>query len=167
MTLGSASHCELVMSGASVKTHYLLGLTSTCLSLMYITHAGSILVACWLQPFDDIRPEDVWQELDDVAQQVARELLKQHSTGATSSPKVRHNQQEDGMTVTQSHRPLATVLELQLPRSEVLEAINAVLYEQLGFTPALADNYYKLDNSLINKVRVESTIPLPPTVIAV
>ena len=101
-------------------------------------------MASWLQPFDDITAESISLQLDEIAQQVARELLKiHHSTDHDDLP-------SDQPSVTLS--PLQAVIELRIHRDEILKTINTVLYEQLGFVPSPLADYYMLDNSLINKV---------------
>ena len=97
-------------------------------------------MASWLQPFDDITPESIGQQLDEIAQQVARELLKMHGCSTDDLPQ----------PVARS--PLQTALDLKIHRDEILKIINIVLYEQLGFVPSPLADYYTVDNSLINKV---------------
>lgn len=124
---------------------------------------GSCLIACWLQPFDDITPDDISQQLDNIAQQVARELLKPHPTSQSDGRESSGDSQGEVAVVSQSPALLSTALEMHFPRDVILQAINTVLYDQLGFAPASVGDYYKLENSLINKVEAARIFGMPLT----
>ena len=109
----------------------------------------------WMNPLRDIKAENIQRQLDSISEKVASELLRKHETNSgekeeeeCSAPKCT---KLSGETTSQV---LSRVLKLRLPISAVIEGINAVLYDQLGFKKGPVEQYYELENSYIDKVIV-------------
>lgn len=105
-------------------------------------------MASWLQPFDNVSPEDISHQLDTIAHQVAKKLLKDHSSLNTSceSCDSQAGEQNAGAQV------LRAVRKLRLHRDIILEAMNTVIYKDIGFAASTLKDYYNIENSLIDKV---------------
>ena len=90
-----------------------------------------------MNPCQAIQCEDIGAQLDTIAGKVTAELVQ--GQPGDSAPKC---SRLDG----------GQAREVDAPVEQVLDAINAVLYDRLGFKPASADRYYDLENSYIDKV---------------
>lgn len=101
-------------------------------------------MASWLQPFDNVSPEDISHQLDTIAHQVAKKLLKDHSSPKSCDSQA--GEQNAGAQV------LRAVRKLRLHRDIILEAMNTVIYKDIGFTASTLKDYYNIENSLIDKV---------------
>ena len=107
--------------------------------------AGAVLLTQWMNPCRAIQHEDIGAQLDNIAGMVAAELV-QGQPG------------EVGKDDDHSSAPKCSRLDVgqargvEAPVEQVLDAINTVLYDRLGFKPASVDHYYDLENSYIDKV---------------
>ena len=107
--------------------------------------AGAVLLTQWMNPCEAIQCEDIGAQLDTIAGMVTAELV-QGQPG------------DSGKDDDHSSAPKCSRLdggqarEVDAPVEQVLDSINAVLYDRLGFKPASADRYYDLENSYIDKV---------------
>ena len=104
-----------------------------------------------MNPLRRIRPEDTYRQLDSIAEKVACELLRRHGDTHGSPPECSRLESEGD-----DHAALVKVLEMKLPTMLVLDGMNTVLYDQLGFKPGSLQRYYDLENSYIDKVLVEA-----------
>lgn len=115
------------------------------MEFFFLYWVGSILLAAWLQPVGEVSPEDILKQFDDIAVQVATEVLKEISydddTSQRTAPLVEHK------------CPLTTVKKNNVPRSIILETMNSVIYKKLGFGPTPTTSYFNINNSFINKVK--------------
>ena len=108
--------------------------------------AGAVLLTQWMNPCRAIQHEDIGAQLDNIAGMVATELV-QGQPGKV------------GKDDDQSSAPKCSRLDVrqaravEAPVEQVLDAINTVLYDRLGFKPASIDHYYDLENSYVDKVR--------------
>ena len=114
---------------------------------MLCVFAGAVLLTQWMNPCRAIQHEDISAQLDNIAGVVAAELV-QGQPGKV------------GKDDDQSSAPKCSRLDVrqaravEAPVEQVLDAINTVLYDRLGFKPASVDHYYDLENSYIDKVRM-------------
>lgn len=93
---------------------------------MYVP--GAVLLTQWMNPCEAIQCEDIGAQLDTITGMVTAELVQRHPG--------------DG----------GQAREVDAQVEQVLDAMNTVLYDRLGFKPASADHYYDLENSYIDKV---------------
>ena len=120
-----------------------------------------------MNPHKEICASSVYQQLDCIAEQVAAELLEQHSSEQEANSSVAG----DEMVVSISYYHACsqvlgsstgrrrTVLpqceklkRLRLPIEVVLDGINTVLYEKLHFLEPFMGHNNLLENSFIDKV---------------
>nr|KAG5702310.1 hypothetical protein BaRGS_002977 [Batillaria attramentaria] len=108
---------------------------------------GAMLVSQWFQPLLKVTYQDVDRQLNGIADKVRKEL--RNTTG--NHPACDKDYRTDG---------IAENLWSPEQCHQVLDAVNTVLFQQLGFSPNEAQ-YYTPDNSYIDKVLEQRTgIPI-------
>ena len=111
---------------------------------------GAALVAQWMRPCHCLGGRSISGQLDSIAEMVAVELLSKRGEGEG---------QAEGEVLDpkrpRHENPLTEVTQLRLPTDTLLNGLNTVLYDHMGFRGA-TDNYYDLNNSYIDKVHTHS-----------
>ncbi|XP_064612158.1 F-box only protein 21-like [Liolophura sinensis] len=108
---------------------------------------GAVLVAQWCQPTVDITEACVSRMLDAIAVRVENRIKERHPTHPVCSVQLN------------SDKPLYESQWKPAQCRQVLEAVNQVLYTDMGFS-GNSVNYYSPENSYINKV-LERRIGIP------
>ena len=79
-------------------------------------------------------------QLDHIAEQVATELMQTGGQHTSDSECTKPDS-------------VAALVAMKLPTERVLDCLNDVLFDKLGFRETSADHYYDLENSFIDKVQ--------------
>lgn len=151
-------HISLSFKGAFTRVLLWGVAEETCRPYSYpCCPAGAILLTQWMNPLLGIKAEDIRAQLDSIAEEVARELLRRHTSSSSSRDGTAEGDRapkcsKPDLAESSSSDVLSRARELKLPARSVTDAINAVMYDQLGFTSGPVEHYYQLDNSYIDKV---------------
>ncbi len=115
---------------------------------------GAILLTRWMNPMDNIQEEDILAQLDSIAEEVAKVLLRRLGGGGRDgkAEETKCVKTDGASTCSGSSDVVSRARDLILPERAVTDAINAVMYGHLGFRGAPEQHYYDLENSFIDKV---------------
>lgn len=100
-----------------------------------------------MNPCQTVRHEVVGTQLDSIAAMVAEELI-QRQQGEVG----KDDQGSSPKSLRLDEDVLSRVRGMGVPAKSVLDAMNTVIYDRLGFKSAASDNYYDLENSYIERV---------------
>lgn len=92
-----------------------------------------------MQPFEDISKEEFIKELDKISELVAMEIL-------SKQPNMRDSPKPSPEEMRQLPK------RLKLCPTDVLDILNSVFFDKLGFKKPPFNDYYKLENNFIDKV---------------
>ena len=126
-------------------------------------YTGAVLIAQWMRPCHCPGATDIAQQLDSIADMVARKLIRQWEEEGNKGDEEEEegkkgdegDKKEGGRVKRVKESALAKVVgEGATPVGNILTALNSVLYDQLGFKGA-GESYYSLENSFIDHVSGE------------
>ena len=100
-----------------------------------------------MKPCQAVHQEVIGAQLDNIAAMVATELIQrqQGEVGMDGQGSTRKCSILDDDIMSRVHG-------MGVSAECVLDAMNTVMYDQLGFKAAASDHYYDLDNSFIDRV---------------
>ena len=97
-----------------------------------------------MKPCQAVHQEVIGAQLDNIAVMVTTELI-QRQQGTDDQGSTRKCSRLDDDIMSRVHG-------MGVPAECVLDAMNTVMYDRLGFKAAASDHYYDLDNSFIDRV---------------